>query len=136
MMKRSAKYILSVFFLSGLIQQSSFALAEEAATDGIIVRPVVEYNSSKLRDPFKTYLVKEEIQGSPQENSDLAKPEFDTSKLAVQGIIWGVKSPQTIINGQVLSVGDTIENAQIVSIDKKGITLSFMGAIFDLPAPG
>jgi Tfp pilus assembly protein PilP len=101
------------------------------------VRPVVEYKSGKLRDPFRTYFVKEEVKkDSPQENPDMPKPEFDLSKLKVQGIVWGGKSPQAIINGQVLSVGDLIEGAQIVSIEKKGITLSFVGAIFDLAAPG
>lgn len=136
MMNRAAKYILFVFFLSGAIQQNSIALAEEAAAEGVIVRPVVEYKSGKLRDPFRTYFVKEEIKESSQENLDLPKPEFDLSKLKVQGIVWGGRSPQAIINGQVLSVGDLIEGAQIVSIEKKGITLSFVGAIFDLAAPG
>ena len=130
------KYILFVFLLIGAIDPKIIALAEETATEGIMVRPVVEYKSGKLRDPFRTYLIKEEPKPAPQENTDLAKPQLDLSSLKVQGIIWGVKTPQAIINNQVLTIGDLIEGAEILSIDKKGITLSYNGAIFDLTAPG
>lgn len=139
-MSRASKYILFVFILIGAIQQNSIAWAEEAAAEapeGVIVRPVVEYKSGKLRDPFRTYFVKEEAKKEvPQESTDLPKPELDLSKLKVQGIIWGVRNPQAIINDQVLKIGDLIEGAQVVSIEKKGITISFYGAIFDLAAPG
>ncbi|MDP2927555.1 MAG: hypothetical protein Q8N80_01990 [Candidatus Omnitrophota bacterium] len=136
MMSRACNYILFVFFLIGAIDQEFIASAEETTTDGIIVRPVVEYKSSKLRDPFRTYLIKEEPRQLPQENIDLTKPGLDLGKLKVQGIIWGVATPQAIINNKVLTIGDLIEGAEILSIEKKGITLSFNGAIFDLTAPG
>lgn len=136
MMNRACNYILFVFFLIGAIDQKFIALAEETAADEVIVRPVVEYKSGKLRDPFRTYLIKEEPKPASQENIDLPKPEFDFSKLKVQGIIWGVKTPQAIINDRVLTIGGLIEGAEILSIEKKGITLSFNGAIFDLSAPG
>ena len=100
-----------------------------------MVRPVVEYKSGKLRDPFKTYLIKEDPKPVLEENTDSAKPQLNLSKLKVQGIIWGVKTPQAIINNQVLTLGDLIEGAEILSIDKKGITLSYNGAIIDLTAP-
>ena len=136
MISRACKYILFVFFLIGVIDQKFIASAEETTTEGIIVRPVVEYNSGKLRDPFRSYLIKEEPEEVLPENTDLAKPQLDLDKLKVQGIIWGVKAPQAIINDKVLTIGDLIEGAEILSIEKKGITLSFNGAIFDLTAPG
>ncbi|MDP2831350.1 MAG: hypothetical protein Q8O02_03795, partial [Candidatus Omnitrophota bacterium] len=64
------------------------------------------------------------------------KPKLDLGKLEVQGIIWGVKIPQVIINNTVLTIGDLIEDAEVLSIEKKGIVLSFNGAIYDLAAPG
>jgi hypothetical protein len=135
MMKRTCKYIVFVFFLIVLIDRKFIALAEESTIGGIITRPVMEYKSSKLRDPFKMYIIKEEPKELPQKDKDLIKPELDPDKLKVQGIIWGVKTPQAIINDKVLTVGDLVEGAEILNIDKKGVTLSFNGAIFDLTVP-
>ena len=135
-MSRACRYILFIFFLIGAIDQKFIASAEEAAADPIMARPIVKYESGKLRDPFRTYLIKEELKQVPQENLDLAKPEFDLSKLQVQGIIWGVLTPQVIINNKVCKIGDLIEGAEILSIEKKGIGLSFNGAVLDLNAPG
>ncbi len=136
MMSRECRYILFIFFLIAAIDHKFIAAAEKTTTEGIIVRPVVEYASSKLRDPFRTYLIKDEPKPFPRENADLTKPALDLGKLEVQGIIWGVKIPQVIINNKVLTIGDLIAGAEILSIEKKGIVLSFNGAIFDLAAPG
>ncbi|MFA5198612.1 MAG: hypothetical protein WC432_03600, partial [Candidatus Omnitrophota bacterium] len=87
-------------------------------------------------DPFRTYLIKDEPEVKPQETGLPVKPDFDISKLQLQGVVWGVKNPQAIINGKVVSVGDLIEGAEIVSIDKKGVTLSINGGIMDLSSPG
>jgi hypothetical protein len=136
MMNRACKYILFVFFLVTAINLKFIASAEEIAAEGIIARPVMEYRSDRLRDPFQRYLVKEEPKELSQENVDLTKPELDIGKLNVQGIIWGGNLPQAIINNQVLTIGDLIEGAEILSIEKRGITLSFNGAVLDLAAPG
>ncbi|MBI3615981.1 MAG: hypothetical protein HY211_05640 [Candidatus Omnitrophica bacterium] len=48
------------------------------------------------------------------------------SPLELQGIIWGEK-PQAIINRKILSTGDTIEQAEVISITPEGVTLSFNG---------
>jgi hypothetical protein len=137
-MNRVFRYILFVFLLWTAASQKLIASADETASAGVIARPVVEYKSAALRDPFSTYFVKEEPKDTPQDKIAQASslPKFDTSKLKVQGIIWGVKNPQAIINDQVLTVGSTIEGAEILSIEKKGITLSFNGVVFDLISPG
>jgi hypothetical protein len=136
MMSRVGKYILFSFLLIAAIGQMYIVLAEEAAPDLAIVRSGVKYESGKMRDPFRTYLIEEVPQEVLLENADLVIPELDLSKLKVQGIIWGVKTPQAIINDQVLMIGDLIEGAEILSIEKKGITLSFNGVISNLSAPG
>lgn len=136
MMTRECRYILFIFFLIAAIDHKFIAAAEETTADKIIARPVVEYASGELRDPFRTYLIKDAPKPLPQENADLTKPELDLGKLQVQGIIWGVKIPQVIINNKVLTIGDLIEGAEVLSIEKKGIVLSFNGAIYDLAAPG
>ena len=50
----------------------------------------------------------------------------------VQGIIWGSYRPQALIDGALYEVGDTIQNAQIVSIDRSGVTVNVHGATFAL----
>jgi hypothetical protein len=129
-------YIVFVLFLTGAIDQRFIVLAEETVVGGIIARPVVEYKSAKLRDPFRTYFIKEEPKEVLPESTDLVKPQLDLSKFIVQGIIWGGRVPQAIINDKVVTIGDLIDGAEILSIEKAGITLSFNGAIFDLAAPG
>lgn len=136
MMNQTRKYILFILFLMLAIDLRFVALAEEITIEGVIARPVMEYKSDKLRDPFKEYIKKEEPKEIPKENMDLIKPELDLSKFKVQGIIWGVSMPQAIINDKVLKTGDLIEDAEILKIEKNGITLSFNGVIFSLTAPG
>ena len=46
--------------------------------------------------------------------------------LQLQGIFWGEK-PKALINRQILSVGDKIAQAEVVSITQKEVTLSFYG---------
>jgi hypothetical protein len=132
-----SKVFRSILFIIFFCQATGrIALAVETASSGIITRPVIEYKSSSLRDPFSTYFTKEEPKAATQVSNNSMKPALDITKLRVQGIIWGVKNPQAIINDQVLSIGNTIEGAEILSIEKKGITLSSNGVVFDLVAPG
>jgi len=134
---RMFKYILFIFFLTG-INFVYTALAEENTAQGVIIRPQIKYKSSQLRDPFQSYLIKEEKSKAGQEQGadNLVKPKLDLNLLEVQGIIWGGKIPQSIINNKVLAIGDSINGAEILSIDKSGITLNFAGEILNLSAPG
>jgi type II secretory pathway component PulC len=135
-MSRLTKPVIFIFILTAAINIKLIAQAEETTIEGVIVRPVMEYKSVKMRDPFKTYLIKEEPVEVPQDNAEPVKIEFDTEKLKVQGIIWGSKVPQAIINDRVVTIGSLIEGAEVLSIDKKGITLNFHGSIFNLSSPG
>ena len=47
--------------------------------------------------------------------------------LKLQGILWGTARPQAIINRKIVSVGDTIENAKILSVSREGVMVSFNG---------
>lgn len=139
-MNRAGKYILSGFLLMGAVDLSFAATASETASNELITRPVVEYKSSQLRDPFMTYLIKEEPLPAatlPETaTTTVAGPGLDVSRFRVQGIIWGAKVPQAIINNKVLTIGDLIDGAEILSIEKKGITVSFNGAVYSLNSPG
>lgn len=135
MMNRGCKFILFMLILTGI----SFAytvFAQGGSTGGLIKRPQVEYKSSQLRDPFQSYLTDgKKVQGL-QGVGDLAKPAINIDALRVQGIIWGGKMPQAIINNQVLAVGDRVDGFPILSIDKDGVSLDVPGEVINLPAPG
>jgi hypothetical protein len=132
MTNRVNKYISFIFFLAWGINFAHIVLAQEKIADGVIARPVVEYKSGELRDPFQSVATSEEKKVTPEGKVDLMQPGSDLGNLKVQGIIWGGRIPQAIINDKVLTVGDTIEGAEILSIDKKGITLSSSGALNNL----
>jgi len=94
-----------------------------------ILQANVKYAAEDYRDPFKA-LIFGEGQGEI-EISDAPLPA-----LAAQGIIWGGKIPQAIINNQVVKIGDTIEGAEIVDIDQDGIILFFQNKQHRLSTPG
>ena len=54
------------------------------------------------------------------------------SVFKLQGIFWGSAKPQAIINRQIVSVGDRVENAEVESISKDSVTLSLNGQKIDL----
>ncbi|MDD5465465.1 MAG: hypothetical protein PHP73_03880 [Candidatus Omnitrophica bacterium] len=138
MKKRPYICILLVFFLTAVINFGFIALAQENIADEMISRPQIKYKSGQLRDPFASVMLKAANKESLQEReaAESNRPKINLSSLDVQGIIWGTKVPQAIINNKVLVAGDSINGAEILSIDKKGVTLSFAGEIVNLPAPG
>jgi hypothetical protein len=137
MMSRAYIYILLGFFLIGAADLSFATEEPEILANNIVERPVVAYQSGQLRDPFKAYIIKEEpVPVILPESSELTNPTLNLNRFTVQGIIWGVKVPQAIINNQVLTIGDLIEGAEILSIEKSGVTLIFSGSVYNLKAPG
>ncbi len=50
----------------------------------------------------------------------------------ISGIVWNTDRPQAIVNAQVVDVGDKVEDAQIVAIEKTGITIQFKGKSFNI----
>jgi len=137
---------LLIFALMLLVSCASIVFAD-SNNDGVISRPVIEYSSGDLRDPFgdllKLVVEKEkkekadETAQAPQETVEpQQQPMPSLDKLKVQGVVWGGKIPQVIINNKILGIGDLIEGFTISGIDKKGITLNFAGRMVNLATPG
>ena len=138
-MKRADKLLNLMVILLLLVSFTYIAFAG-SDNDGVISRPVIEYSSGDLRDPFgdllqlaieKEQKAKEvqDVVAAPKDSTEPAKPMPSLDKFKVQGVIWGGKFPQAIINNKILGVGDLIEGAEIVSIEKKGITLRMMSGL-------
>lgn len=98
----------------------------------LIKRPRVVYDAGNLRDPFITTFKEEEIievSGAPVEEKVALPP------LEVQGIVSGPNFSQAIVNGKILKIGDTIENANIIDIDKEKVVVLFKSKQFTLSSP-
>jgi hypothetical protein len=88
-----------------------------------------EYLAKSFRDPFDPYI-------KPAEEISLMVPQAAPLKplpsVSVQGLMWGADPPLAIINNSVVKVGDSINEMEIQSIDKKGITILFQGKAYTL----
>jgi len=87
-----------------------------------ITRPKIEYKAQGLKDPFLPIGQEKEITGFKAHVSDRAKP---LPELTLQGLVWGGVFPQAIINNQLVKIGDLIGEAEVVEIEKEGVTLLY-----------
>ena len=97
-----------------------------------IKRPSLFYSSDNLRDPFQENIRDEEENSFRPTSNEVQQRPPD---LAIQGIIWGGKIPQAIINNSVVKAGDTISGARILEITKNGVTVFYNNTNFDLSSP-
>lgn len=88
-------------------------------------KPKVEYKPQGLKDPFAVPR-KEEKEKPPEEiKESVAKVPKTPPQLIIQGLIWGGKLPQAIINGKIVKVGDMIGDVRIDGISRDGIIIFF-----------
>ena len=86
----------------------------------------VIYTSRDLRDPFKSPF---EMQGIPvvEDRPVVPEIEYGLSHINVQGMVWGSKMPQAIINNQVVRVGEIIDGAEVLEIRQEGVYILYEG---------
>ncbi|MCF7870805.1 MAG: hypothetical protein K9L77_02730 [Candidatus Omnitrophica bacterium] len=93
------------------------------------------YAQADYKNPFESRLPQEAVEAkaieSSQEERDsvVALPEG----IAIEGVLWGSKMPQAIINGEVYKKGEKLESDKSVSIfNIKDNTVFFLyqGKIF------
>ena len=133
--------MLSLILVLALLVSFTYIVFAEVNNEGVVLRPVVEYSSGDLRDPFGNLfeLNKKKDEQNIQVSQEGVNPEvavLSAESFKVQGVIWGGKFPQAIINNKILKVGDLIDGVEVMEIDKTGISLSSAGGIINLPAPG
>lgn len=90
-------------------------------------RAAVSYTSRGLRDPFKSPF---EMQGIPvvaEAEPTAPTVEYGLSHLNVQGMVWGSKMPQAIINNQIVRIGEIIDGAEILEIRREGVYVLYEG---------
>ncbi|MBI4336082.1 MAG: hypothetical protein HY589_05450 [Candidatus Omnitrophica bacterium] len=97
----------------------------------------IKYTGRENRDPLDNSalfagIAAPEPSAPPQKEPEIIK-EFPKDNFSISAIIWGSKRPQAIINDKILGVGEKLDGAQIVGIDKKGVHLDFEGREVLLP---
>jgi len=133
--------LIIVFFITAnaFAERSNFEAmkkmeaAEKPKIKEKIVKPKAEYTAKGLRDPFQTPFENKFILSSGPVAPEQAEGVLALLKL--QGVIWGGKFPQAIVNGKVIKIGDTIEGALVVDINKDGVVLFLNGKQFNLSSP-
>jgi len=99
------------------------------------------YKAEGLKDPFRARIRKNEqpvVETKKDEKVDKPLPN-----VTIEGIMWGGKFPQVIVNGQVAKAGDTIvvggpnaeDKVRVETINKDGITVSFNNRTYDVLSP-
>jgi hypothetical protein len=102
---------------------------------GVIQEPDLEYRAYNLRDPFEDLIARkkqEDMEKKPETEIDTYE---QPPPLDVQGLVWGGAVHQAIINGKVVKVGDSIEGAEVIEIDKEGVSMLYKKRIFKLSSP-
>ena len=97
------------------------------------VHKTVEYTGANSPDPLKDRFNIFMTSFTPK-ISNLAAEEvmkqFDTSNMDIKGLIWNSDRPQAIINEQVISIGDEVNGAKLLSVNRDGIKLQYKGVEF------
>ncbi len=81
-----------------------------------------EYIASELRDPFKSPL--------DEKPKDEALEKVELPKMSFQGMVFGSRLSQVIIDNKVYRVGETVNEVEITGITKEGVHLKYKGKEF------
>ena len=87
------------------------------------------------RDPFQPPAIATADAAAPGLRNDGGGGA--ATPLRLQGIVWGVHPPKAIINDRIVTIGESVNGAQVMAIDRDGITVEYQGqrAVLRLPSP-
>jgi hypothetical protein len=79
--------------------------------------------------PGQTAAAVAPLTAPPIVGSPLAQPAGPRPfpELKLQGIYYRLRDPSVMINGQTLEIGDVVENARVIRIERKEVTLELDG---------
>jgi hypothetical protein len=92
----------------------------------------LEYSADHMRDPFRSYIVKEKPAEQQQQPDQEALEVVPMPTFTVQGVFWGGNFPQAIINNKVVKEGDTIQEAKVISISRETVRFLFANREFSI----
>lgn len=119
-------FLFFVFCLPGGIFGRAGSLFLVYADDEAIA-PQVSYTAKEYLSPFKLALPEKIEQAQPiypvLDNIE-APPVFE-----LQGIVWGGRYPQAIINNSVVKAGGRIGGAEVLAINKDKVELLYQDKV-------
>jgi hypothetical protein len=122
-------YLILFFVIAGMVFFRQGRAAEPVPQANPLRPDKIEYKADGLDDPFGGQEVEEPVKEEKVEMKPLPQ-------LTIQGLIWGGHFPQAIVNNKVWRVGDTVEEARIVDINKEGLVIDFQGQQYNITSPG
>jgi hypothetical protein len=103
-------------------------------------REPAAYLAQELRDPMKSLLPEDpSVQRPVVRQLGVAQPPPPPPPptLRVQGLLWGGREPQAIIDNAVYKVNDLVKGAKILEITRDGVTIEHLGTpVFYSPTGG
>jgi hypothetical protein len=127
----------------GAMMQDHWQRIQPAAEPKATVKPSgprepAIYLAQDLRDPMKSLLPE-----APKPQRANVRPTGvqqlppSPPSLRVQGLLWGGREPQAIIDDAVYKVNDTVKGAKILEITRDGVTIEHLGTpVFYSPTGG
>jgi hypothetical protein len=131
-MPRASSKIKKIILIFLVIFAFQGASAAKEPTLKALLRPSLDYDAGNEKDPFGEAPEQPKSQGKDAQTGTAALP---LPSMNIQGLIWGGKFPQAIINGKVVKIGEVIEGAQIIEINKEGVVLSYDNRNYTLRSP-
>ncbi|MCQ9204688.1 MAG: hypothetical protein NG737_00005 [Omnitrophica bacterium] len=92
-----------------------------------ILLPSLAYSKSVYRNPFASLIPTDRPKPAGK------KREVELPSLSIEGVLWGNDKPQTIIDGEVYSVGDKLKGleAKVFRIEKNVVFISYGDKIYE-----
>jgi len=128
---KSSRIIILLIVIFIIMAKEIKAMPESMTEATLRSNSNIEYKAGNLRDPFQSPQKQKEPE---KQMAERQMPERPLPTLTIQGIVWGGKFPQAIINNKVVKIGDTVNEVQIVDINKSGVTVSFENREYNLPS--
>jgi len=135
-MKKMAYIILTSVILL-VVWNSFFVMNSGAAESDNLTENETSLPEEELmfKNPFISLLPKPQpkVKGETSQPSISHTPLISAPALKVSGLVWNTDKPQAIVNSQIVNVGDTVSESEIVSIEKTGIKILYKGEAFTIP---
>lgn len=104
----------------------------------ILLNLILEFNfpnivfcvEEVMRDPFIPQLPRKEKVVTTTPEAGKSAPQVTAPKFTVQGMVWDSDKPQAIIDNKIYNLGDEINGAKIIEINKEGVKVIYQSNIF------
>lgn len=99
-------------------------------------RVPIQYTAGNYRDPLVSLLPQPKAETpAASVQAQAPKPVPTAPNVRIEGMLWGGRRPQVLIDGKLYEIGDTVQDSEIVGITRDGVTVVNQGTTFVLRPP-